>query len=145
MLYEKLAELKICEENIKKYLPEKLVPHCKISSISRGILTITAVNTGILSLLRYEKSALLKKLRTDEKMYDLKNIDLKLADPSFRAYHIPNPLPIKSIQFSQKSCESVQAAAADCTYEPLKKALEQLEKTLQEKSRNSGWDARIRT
>src|SRR5690348_10345866 len=84
-LYGKLSELKTCEKLVKKYLPEKIVQHCKIVDVHNDTIVITAANTGILSLLRYEKSSLLQKLRTEEKMYALRSIELKLAAPHFRA------------------------------------------------------------
>lgn len=128
-LYGKLSEYKTCEKLIKKHLPEKLAAHCKITDIRNNTIFITAPNTGTLSLLRYEKLNLLKKLRTEEKMYALRAIELKLDAPQFRTtepFQTKNP----SLIYSKKSCESIQDTAHNCTYSPLKKALERLEKTL---------------
>lgn len=130
-LYGKLSENKTCEKLVKKYLPEKLASHCKITDIKNNTIFITAPNTGILSLLRYEKLNLLQKLRTEEKMYALRAIELKLDAPQLRS--VP-PLPLnKELIYSQKSCESIRETANSCGYSPLKKALKRLEKTLKEK------------
>lgn len=132
-LYGKLSELKTCEKLIKKYLPEKIAQHCKITDVNNNAITLTAANTGILSLLRYEKSALLQKLRTEEKMYALRAIELKLAAPHFRA--VPTiSTASKPLIYSQKSCENIHSTASHCTYSPLKDALERLEQTLKEKT-----------
>jgi hypothetical protein len=134
-LYGKLSEYKTCEKLIKKYLPEKLASHCKITDIRNNTIFITASNPGTLSLLRYEKLDLLKKLRTEEKMYALRAIELKLDAPQFRSV---SPLPSsKSLVYSQKSCESIHETASNCTYSPLKNALKRLEKTLAQKCKGS--------
>ncbi len=133
-LYGKLSEIKTCEKLVKKYLPEKIATHCRITDINNNTITITTTNTGILSLLRYEKSSLLNKLRTEEKMYALKTIELKMAQPHFRP--IIQSTKTKPLIFSEKSTEYIHSAANHCSYSPLKKALERLEKTLKEKTNN---------
>ncbi len=130
-LYGKLSEHKTCEKLIKKHLPEKLGLHCKVTDIRNNSIFITVANTSMLSLLRYEKPNLLMKLRTEEKMYALRAIELKLDAPHFRP---STPLTSnKSLIYSEKSCDSIRTTATNCTYSPLKSALERLEKTLKDR------------
>lgn len=129
--YGKLSEFKTCEKLIKKYLPEKLASQFKITDIRNNTIFLTASSSSVLSLLRYEKLNLLKKLRTEEKMYALRAIELKLDTPQLR--FSPTLPSNKPLIYSQKSCESIQLTANNCAYSPLKKALERLERTLNEK------------
>lgn len=131
LFYGKLSELKTCEKLVKKHLPERIAQHCSITDTRNGSIIITANNSSILSLLRYEKSELLQKLRTKEKMYALRSIDIKLAISE----QLPpqRKLSNKTTSLSSKSYESIHATATQCTYSPLKRALEKLEQTLKEK------------
>jgi hypothetical protein len=129
--YGKLSEFKTCEKLIKKHLPEKLLSHCKITDIRNNTIFITVPNTGILSLFRYEKLNLLNKLRTEEKMYALRSIELKLDAPQLRS---SPPLPFnKPLIYSKHSCDSIHEAANNCTHSPLKHSLERLAETLKDK------------
>lgn len=134
IIYGRLSELKTCEKLVLKHLPEKIAQHCEVSDTRNGVITITIANTGVFSLLRYEKSELLKKLRMEETMHALRSIELKLAAPHIRSlYNHSQNTPSKSVAFSQKSYENIQETAAHCTYTPLKEALERLAKTLRGK------------
>ena len=130
-LYGKLSEFKTCEKLIKKHLPEKLAQHFKITDIKNNTITLSVKNPTLLSLLRYEKLNLLQKLRTDEKMYALRSIELKLEAPHLR------PKTSPTIQhpphFSHKSIDSIDSAAKHCTSSKLRKALERLAETLSNK------------
>lgn len=133
LFYSKLSELKTCETLVKKYLSEKVAKQCTVTDIQQDCITIMATNSSILSLLRYEKPELLRKLRTEEKMHALKTIDLKLtaATPYFSE---PTHRQPNTIALSEKSFESIRTTANSCQHKPLKEALQQLEKTLRDKA-----------
>lgn len=127
-VYEQLSILKNCEALIKKHLPPRIAAQCHVNSVHNNIMTIMANNSGTLSLLRYEKPELLRKLRTEENMYGLKSIELKLTEAHLRAA-TASPIP-NTLHCTEKSSHAIHQAAEQCTYSPLKSALERLEKTI---------------
>lgn len=135
LIYGQFAELRACEKQVKKHLTEKMAQHCKVTDTRNQTITLTADNPGILSLLRYQKSELLQKLRTEEKMYALRSINLLLAAPHFRTSHAHRQMLVKSTipTLSAKSYESIHTMASECQHDPLKTALEKLEETLRQK------------
>lgn len=133
MIYGKFSELKTCEKQVKKHLPELLAQHCTVSQVQKDVIVITVANASALSHLRYEKFTLLQKLRTEEKMYALKAVDFKLVPAHLRSASSTPSSPVTKKQFSEKSRENVHDTAVQCNDSLLKKALERLEKTLRER------------
>lgn len=133
IIYGKLSERNTCDKLVKKYLPNQLSAQCRVTDTSNGCITLTANNSGVFSLLRYQKATLLHQLRTEEKMYALRTINLMLEVPHLRPQNTIRNHTFKSMHISQKSCKEVHTAADQCHYAPLKAALNKLEQTLKEK------------
>jgi|GEM_PF-6539648 len=134
MIHEKLPEIKHCEKLLKKHLPEKLDPHYWVSNFHEGIITITVANAETATFLRYQKAELIQKLRAEEKMTSLRNIEFLSAPAHMRKTFSEASSSITKRTVSKDTCNTVDLTAEYCNEPILKAALERLGKTLRKLS-----------
>ncbi len=97
-LIQRAQNLVLLNNNLKKFLPAELVPHCKAVHYENGSLILSVSSAAFLTPLRYSQTALLQSLRQDPTWAHLRNLSLKISSPIYteieqgkQNYHAPEP------------------------------------------------------
>jgi len=123
--------LEICQHTVqieelnaklREYLPESMREQCHVGSFNKGSLVLIASDAGWASQLRYCLPELRDRLRSEAGIYNLISIKvtIKIEEPV-------KAIPRKTTHtISAKTCTSILANADECSYSPLKQALQDL-------------------
>ncbi len=119
---QKAAEIDKLNLLVKQYLPTHLSAHCRVSSFSKGTLTVQINDPAWATELRYSLPELRDALRK-EGLYQLISVKLALANEN---YTQPSSNKKKRQYLSATTCSSLQALSDVCSFEPLRNALRDL-------------------
>ena len=116
--------LQLEELNLKLnlYLDDTLKPHCHAGSFTKGCLIMVADDAVWAAQLRYSLPDLRDKLRLEAGIYQLTSIKVTIASNNTPKEKIK----AKNPGLSDKAKESIISSSEQCSYEPLKQALERL-------------------
>lgn len=121
-IMDKIAQLNIINEALKKVLPSPLGEHCRVANLDAGCLTLETESSVWATHLRFQLPFVLQKLRPLVGLYKLDKL----------AYYIQSPTPQRSgavkekrppVLLSAQSGESLRQAALGVECPALKDAL----------------------
>ena len=119
---EQATRLEELNSKLHLYLPLALQEHCSVGSFNGGCLVIVINDAVWASELRYHLPELRETLRKEAGVYQLTSIKISIATlPDITVAKESNPSALSS-----KAREAITACGEQCSYEPLKQALEKL-------------------
>jgi hypothetical protein len=116
------VQLEELNSKLYTYLPITLQEHCQVGSFTAGCLTIVVSDAVWASELRYSLPTLRDVLRKEAGIYQLTSIKitvatLKVTSSAKNSHKLP---------LSSKAREVIIACGEQCSYGPLKEALDKL-------------------
>lgn len=122
-LCKKSIQIEALNEKIRDYLPEAMHAHCHVASFTQGCLNIMVNHASWASTLRFMLPELRDQLRGKAGMFQLTSIKITLNTEDTVRRETP---PASQTTLSPKARALILQSTEQCTYEPLKKALQAL-------------------
>lgn len=119
---QKAIELESLNAKLINYLPENLRDHFCVSSFNNGCLLLSTHDPVWASQLRYNLPEIRDKLRSQEKLYQLISIKIKISMPELK-----RSTSVRArICLSAVAKETILESSSECSYKPLQDALNKL-------------------
>ena len=120
---KKSIQIESLNDKINTYLSPELQKHCTVASFTHGCLNLIVDDPVWSSVLRFMLPEIRDNLRTHAGMYQLTSI--KITVDTNAAKKKPESIK-KNRKLSEKARAIITNSSEQCSYEPLKKALQAL-------------------
>ena len=78
---QKTEQLKLLNEMLQRQIDVDIREFCQAANFHQGILVIIVPNGSVATRLRFSTPDLINRLRKEEKLYNLGNIEIKISQP----------------------------------------------------------------
>ena len=120
---KKSIQIEGLNDKVNGYLPAELKTHCTVASFTQGCLSLIVDDPVWASSLRFMLPEMRDKLRAHAGMYQL--ISIKITVKTYSSSNI-NPKAKTGRGLSDQARNIITHSSEQCSYEPLKKALQAL-------------------